>query len=95
MKKRNGGIRTVFTAGVLLVLVIAAVWTLKHRKAEDTAEADIKIETPQVTEVTPEPAEEPEEEQAEPAEDADETARQEQVLLKYRSSSSTSSTSFG
>ena len=77
MKKRNGGIRTVFTAGVLLVLVIAAVWTLKHRKAEDAAEADIQIETPQVTELTPEPAVEEPEEQTEPAEDADETARQE------------------
>ena len=29
MKKNSGGIRTVITAGILLVLVIAAAWTLE------------------------------------------------------------------
>ena len=43
MKKGNGGIRTVFTAGVLLVLVIVAAWTLKHRKADEPADAEINI----------------------------------------------------
>lgn len=46
MKKGNGGIRTVVTAGILLVLVILAAWTLKHRKADEPADAEIKIETP-------------------------------------------------
>ena len=53
MKKNNRGIRTVFTAGVLLVLVIAAAWTLKHRKADEPADAEIKIETPVSEEEAP------------------------------------------
>ena len=58
MKKNNRGIRTVFTTGVLLVLVIAAAWTLKHRKADEPADAEIKIETPVPVEA-PQPAEKP------------------------------------
>lgn len=84
MKKNNGGIRTVITAGILLVLVIAVAWTLKQKKADASADAEIKIETPgeaddapeePVTEVTETPTE------AEPTADpsaADEAARQEQ-----------------
>ena len=84
MKKNNGGIRTVITAGILLVLVIAAAWTLKQKKADASADAEIKIETPgevddapeePVTEVTETPTE------ADPTADpsaADEVARQEQ-----------------
>lgn len=84
MKKNNGGIRTVITAGILLVLVIAVAWTLKQKKADASADAEIKIETPgeaddapeePVTEVTEMPTE------AEPTADpsaADEAARQEQ-----------------
>lgn len=53
MKKGNGEIRTVFTAGVLLVLVIVAAWTLKHRKADEPADAEIKIETPVSEEEAP------------------------------------------
>ena len=72
------------TAGILLVLVIAAAWTWKQKKADEPADAEIKIETPgeaddapeePVTEVTETPTE------AEPTADpsaADEAARQEQ-----------------
>lgn len=66
MKKNSGGIRTVITAGILLVLVIAAAWTWKQKKADESADAEIKIETPgeaddapeePVTEVTKTPTE--------------------------------------
>ena len=81
MKKGNGGIRTVFTAGVLLVLVIAAAWTLKHRKADEPADAEIKIETPAPVEAQ-QPAEKPvEEATVDPAAEQaakEEAARQEQ-----------------
>lgn len=81
MKKNNRGIRTVFTAGVLLVLVIAAAWTLKHRKADEPADAEIKIETPAPVEAQ-KPAEKPAEEATvDPAAEQaakDEAARQEQ-----------------
>ena len=43
MKKNSGGIRTVITAGILLVLVIAAAWTWKQKKADEPGDADIKI----------------------------------------------------
>ena len=43
MKKGNGGIRTVVTAGILLVLLILEACTLKHRKADEPADAEIKI----------------------------------------------------
>lgn len=33
MKKNNGGIRTVITAGILLVLVIAVAWTLEAEES--------------------------------------------------------------
>ena len=61
MKKDNRGIRTVFTAGVLLALVIATAWTLKHREADEPADAEIKIETPAPVEAQ-QPAEKPAEE---------------------------------
>ena len=81
MKKNNRGIRTVFTAGVLLVLVIAAAWTLKHRKADEPADAEIKIETPAPVEAQ-QPAEKPvEEATVDPAAEQaakEEAARQEQ-----------------
>ena len=81
MKKNNRGIRTVFTAGVLLVLVIAAAWTLKHRKADEPADAEIKIETPAPVEAQ-QPAEKPAEEATvDPAAEQaakEEAARQEQ-----------------
>ncbi len=81
MKKNNRGIRTVFTTGVLLVLVIAAAWTLKHRKADEPANAEIKIETPAPVEA-PQPAEKPAEEATvDPAAEQaakEEAARQEQ-----------------
>ena len=84
MKKNSGGIRTVITAGILLVLVIAAAWTWKQKKADESADAEIKIETPgeaddapeePVTEVTKTPTEA--ETTADPSA-ADEVARQEQ-----------------
>ena len=54
MKKNNGGIRTVITAGILLVLVIAVAWTLKQKKADASADAEIKIETPGEADDAPE-----------------------------------------
>lgn len=78
------------TAGVLLVLVIAAAWTLKQKKADEPADAEIKIETPgEVGDAAEKPTEEAteteqpaaEEPVADPAAEqgaADETARQEQ-----------------
>ena len=82
MKKGNGGIRTVFTAGVLLVLVIVAAWTLKHRKADEPADAEIKIETPISEEEAPveetAPAAEPTVDPAAEQAAKDEAARQEQ-----------------
>lgn len=82
MKKNNRGIRTVFTAGVLLVLVIAAAWTLKHRKADEPADAEIKIETPVSEEEAPveetAPAAEPTVDPAAEQAAKDEAARQEQ-----------------
>ncbi len=82
MKKNNRGIRTVFTAGVLLALVIAAAWTLKHRKADEPADAEIKIETPVSEEETPveetAPAAEPTVDPAAEQAAKDEAARQEQ-----------------
>ena len=82
MKKNNRGIRTVFTAGVLLVLVIAAAWTLKHRKADEPADAEIKIETPVSEEEAPveetAPAAEPTVDPAAEQAAKEEAARQEQ-----------------
>ena len=82
MKKGNGGIRTVVTAGILLVLVILAAWTLKHRKADEPADAEIKIETPVSEEEAPveetAPAAEPTVDPAAEQAAKDEAARQEQ-----------------
>ncbi len=86
MKKDKRGIRTVLTAGILLVLVIAGVWTLKQKKAEMPKEDAIRIETPSTgedkdTQSAQEQQGEPEktaEEQAAEQAAADEAARQEQ-----------------
>lgn len=46
MKKENKGGRAVFTAGVLLLLVIAAAWTLKVRGETKKTSAEAELETP-------------------------------------------------
>lgn len=60
MRKKNTGLRAIFTSAVLLILVVTAAWTVKARSQKEKEQEAVEAEAPQPAETPSEvPGEEP------------------------------------
>ena len=50
MRKKNTGLRAIFTSAVLLILVVTAAWTVKARSQKEKEQEAVEAEAPQPAE---------------------------------------------